>query len=243
MARTNKYHSSEIKRKRKPSPFTLRKRGWFMPSDLVMYCSLLLCFMFVTCLWNTSLVDAKLTITGSGGYSSRRIHLDLSDGGYKGIVVKINKDVPEKYCPKILSNIKVRKSSSLFKRILAISNFILIVDITTGLINAFNILRYYLPWVDIFFVTYQIMTNTLACSHCKVDMNTTWFFILCIYISSHTLFFFWWWNQWYKDETMLQLFFYQFLCLQKPGNFDAYAETSSTCINSFKKSFCIWKMF
>ena len=109
MARTNKYHSSEIKRKRRPSPFTLRKQGWFMPSDLVMYCSLLLCFMFVM-LWNTSLVDAKLTITGSGGYSSRRIHLDLSDGGYKGIVVKINKDVPEKYCPKILSNIKVRKN-------------------------------------------------------------------------------------------------------------------------------------
>ena len=108
MARTNKYHSSEIKRKRKPSPFTFGKRGLFMLSDLVMYCSLLLCYIFVI-LSNTSPVDAKLTITGSGGYSSRRIHLDLSDGGYKGIVVKINKDVPEKYCPTILSNIKVRK--------------------------------------------------------------------------------------------------------------------------------------
>ena len=114
-----------------------------------------------------------------------------------------------------------KESSSLLKPILTNSNFILIVHITTGLINAFNILRYYLPWVDIF-ITYQIMTNTLACSHCKVDMNTTWFFILCIYISSHTLSFFWWWNQWYKDETMFQLFFYQFLCLQKPGNFDFY---------------------
>ena len=108
MARTTKYHSSEIKRKRKPSPFKLGKRGWFMPSDLVMYCSLLLCYIFVI-LSNTYSVDAKLTITGSGGYSSRRIHLDLSDGGYKGIVVKINKDVPEKDCPTILSNIKVRK--------------------------------------------------------------------------------------------------------------------------------------
>ena len=108
MARTNKYHSSEIKRKRKPSPFTFGKRGLFMLSDLVMYCSLLLCYIFVI-LSNTSPVDAKLTITGSGGYSSRRIHLDLSDGGYKGIVVKINKDVPEKYCPTILSNIRVRK--------------------------------------------------------------------------------------------------------------------------------------
>jgi hypothetical protein len=63
---------------------------------------------FLFAIWSTTSIDAKVSITGSGGYSTRRIHLDLSDGGYKGIVVKINKDVPEKHCPKILSNIKVR---------------------------------------------------------------------------------------------------------------------------------------
>ena len=31
------------------------------------------------------------------------------DGGYTGIVIKINKDVPQDLCPKILSNIKVSK--------------------------------------------------------------------------------------------------------------------------------------
>lgn len=30
------------------------------------------------------------------------------DGGYTGIVIKINKDVPEDLCPQILSNTKVR---------------------------------------------------------------------------------------------------------------------------------------
>ena len=29
------------------------------------------------------------------------------DGGYNGIVIKIDRDVPEKHCPRILSNIKV----------------------------------------------------------------------------------------------------------------------------------------
>ena len=69
--------------------------------------STVILYLFLA-LWNT--IDAKTIITGSGGYSSRRIHLDLSDGGYKGIVVKIDKEVPEKYCPKILSNIKVRNN-------------------------------------------------------------------------------------------------------------------------------------
>ena len=35
------------------------------------------------------------------------------DGGYTGIVIKINKDVPQDLCPKILSNIKVSKKYSL----------------------------------------------------------------------------------------------------------------------------------
>ena len=157
MARTNKYHSSEIKRKRKPSPFTFGKRGLFMPSDLVMYCSLLLCYIFVI-LSNTSPVDAKLTITGSGGYSSRRIHLDLSDGGYKGIVVKINKDVPEKYCPTILSNIKVRN----FVLIILIKNFKMLhcfVVICHNIFDMFfQMLWCYLARVDIF-ITYQIITK------------------------------------------------------------------------------------
>ena len=32
------------------------------------------------------------------------------DGGYTGIVIKINKDVPEDLCPQILSNLKVSLS-------------------------------------------------------------------------------------------------------------------------------------
>lgn len=35
-----------------------------------------------------------------------QIHID-PDGGYTGIVIKINKDVPEDLCPQILSNVKV----------------------------------------------------------------------------------------------------------------------------------------
>ena len=31
------------------------------------------------------------------------------DGGYTGIVIKIDKDVPEDLCPEILTNLKVRK--------------------------------------------------------------------------------------------------------------------------------------
>jgi hypothetical protein len=35
-----------------------------------------------------------------------QIRLD-PDGGYTGIVVKIDKDVPEEFCPHILSNLQV----------------------------------------------------------------------------------------------------------------------------------------
>ena len=37
-----------------------------------------------------------------------RIHID-SDGGYSGIVIKIDKEVPVEKCPEILQNLKVRK--------------------------------------------------------------------------------------------------------------------------------------
>jgi hypothetical protein len=37
-----------------------------------------------------------------------QIRLD-PDGGYTGIVIKIDKDVPEEFCPQILSNLQVRK--------------------------------------------------------------------------------------------------------------------------------------
>ena len=30
------------------------------------------------------------------------------DGGYTGLVIRIDKDVPEELCPKILSNLQVR---------------------------------------------------------------------------------------------------------------------------------------
>ena len=36
-----------------------------------------------------------------------RVHID-SDGGYQGIVIKIDKRVPEQYCKDILRNLKVR---------------------------------------------------------------------------------------------------------------------------------------
>ena len=109
MARTSRYQC-ETKKKCKPSSSYFlswrRRRDGFVSCDLVMHCLISLCILLA--ITSTSLVNAKVTVTGSGGYSSRRIHLDLADGGYKGIVVKIDKEVPEKHCPKILSNIKVR---------------------------------------------------------------------------------------------------------------------------------------
>lgn len=38
--------------------------------------------------------------------SASRIRVE-ADGGYTGIVVKINKEVPEDACPEILANLKV----------------------------------------------------------------------------------------------------------------------------------------
>ena len=108
MARTSRYQC-ETKKKCKPSSSYFlswrRRRDGFVSCDLVMHCLISLCILLA--ITSTSLVNAKVTVTGSGGYSSRRIHLDLADGGYKGIVVKIDKEVPEKHCPKILANIKV----------------------------------------------------------------------------------------------------------------------------------------
>ena len=75
--------------------------------------------------------------------------------------------------------------------------------------------RYNLAWVYVF-ITYQIFNNTLACPHCVNDMNATWFFILCIYLSSHR---FLWSNQWYKDTTMLKQFFYQFSLFTRTSEF------------------------
>ena len=42
------------------------------------------------------------------GLKASQITID-PDGGYKGIIIKIDKNVPEENCPKILSNLKVRK--------------------------------------------------------------------------------------------------------------------------------------
>ena len=106
MARTNQYRS-ETSKKCKPW-FLTRQRKWSMFCDIVIRSTVILYLLLSV--WNTSPINAKTVITGSGGYSTRRIHLDFSDGGYKGIVVKIDKEVPEKHCPKILSNIKVRKT-------------------------------------------------------------------------------------------------------------------------------------
>ena len=38
------------------------------------------------------------------------------DGGYTGIVIKINKDVPEDLCPQILSNLKVSMSDKFSQK-------------------------------------------------------------------------------------------------------------------------------
>ena len=49
------------------------------------------------------------------------------DGGYTGIVIKIDKDVPEDLCPEILTNLKVRKLCLLFHCFLGNAAFIHIV--------------------------------------------------------------------------------------------------------------------
>ena len=112
MARTNKYHCETKNKYKPPTFFATRRCGKLVLCDLVMHCTMFLYF-FLAVLNTSPIVEAKVTITGSGGYSSRRIQLDLSDGGYKGIVVKIDKEVPEKHCPKILSNIKVREIKTI----------------------------------------------------------------------------------------------------------------------------------
>ena len=101
MARTNKYYCRTTK-KCKPFEYFSRVSKF---CDIVMHLNIMLCIFGMV--WNTATDASSIVATGSGGYSSRRIHLDLSDGGYKGIVIKIDKDVPEKHCPQILSNIKV----------------------------------------------------------------------------------------------------------------------------------------
>ena len=54
--------------------------------------------------WPTSLFLLVAVILDLS--ASSQIHMD-PDGGYTGIVIKINKDVPEDLCPQILSNLKV----------------------------------------------------------------------------------------------------------------------------------------
>ena len=49
------------------------------------------------------------------GLKASQITID-PDGGYKGIIIKIDKNVPEENCPKILSNLKVRKVVFYFSR-------------------------------------------------------------------------------------------------------------------------------
>ena len=41
-----------------------------------------------------------------------RLKID-SDGGYQGLVIKIDKDVPEEKCPALLANIEVSKIDTL----------------------------------------------------------------------------------------------------------------------------------
>ena len=101
MARTNKKEYCRTTKKCK----LFCKRRVLKFCDNVMHWSVMLCIIGM--IWSISTDASSIVASGSGGYSSRRIHLDLSDGGYKGIVIKIDRDVPEKHCPRILSNIKV----------------------------------------------------------------------------------------------------------------------------------------
>merc|ERR1719510_928848 len=53
-------------------------------------------------------VVAILLVAGLSQSSSLQTQIRIDpDGGYTGIVIKINKDVPEDLCPQILSNLKV----------------------------------------------------------------------------------------------------------------------------------------
>ena len=54
----------------------------------------------------TRLVSVLALLAACQLVTSSRITMD-QDGGYKRIVVKISKDVPEAHCPTLLKNIKV----------------------------------------------------------------------------------------------------------------------------------------
>ena len=106
MARTFKYRVSKKTKPSRTIRFSITK---CVHNKVEKFNSLPLLFVFCLMAFLSISTDASTIVTGSGGYSSRRIQLDLSDGGYKGIVVKIDKDVPEQHCPRILSNLKVSK--------------------------------------------------------------------------------------------------------------------------------------
>lgn len=57
--------------------------------------------MAATIMWISTLMLVLSSVQSS------QIRID-ADGGYSGIVIKINKDVPEELCPQILANLKVR---------------------------------------------------------------------------------------------------------------------------------------
>ena len=58
---------------------------------------------------------ATLSLLVTLSLSSSQIQMD-PDGGYTGIVIKINKDVPEDLCPQILSNLKVSMSDKFSQK-------------------------------------------------------------------------------------------------------------------------------
>ena len=58
------------------------------------------------------LVLGLLLVPLACAFAPSQIRLD-PDGGYTGIVIKIDKDVPEDSCPQILANLQVRKITCL----------------------------------------------------------------------------------------------------------------------------------
>ena len=60
----------------------------------------------------TSLLGLACLVLVTTLTAASQISID-PDGGYKGIVIQIDKNVPEEQCPKILSNLKVRLLSTL----------------------------------------------------------------------------------------------------------------------------------
>ena len=64
-------------------------------------------FLSVLLLWTSSSSSSSSSSFNPSSRMSVR-----ADGGYEGLVVRVEKDVPEEDCRKVVGNIKVRKEDT-----------------------------------------------------------------------------------------------------------------------------------